>query len=195
MIKFKSIVTESHRIAKEKGFWDNERNIHEGLMLCITELSESVEAHRKDKKMDLEAFDNSISSGDPFKETFEEYIEHGYEVEIADTVIRLADLYCGLDLKRNTLDDRIKHIKSNMSFMGNSYENYGAELLTVCSQICALGMMYNFSTLGTDLEDSFASVFAKLLNIAEHEGFDLQRLCTMKMNYNQGREKMHGKKY
>ena len=35
-----------HSIAKEKGFWDKERNIGEALMLIVTELAEAMEAHR-----------------------------------------------------------------------------------------------------------------------------------------------------
>ena len=35
-----------HSIAKEKGFWDKERNMGEALMLIVTELAEAMEAYR-----------------------------------------------------------------------------------------------------------------------------------------------------
>jgi NTP pyrophosphatase (non-canonical NTP hydrolase) len=62
-----------HRIAKEKGFWDQERNIGEALMLIVTELAEAMEAYRKED--------------DP-----------NFREEIADTFIRLLDLCGGLDI-------------------------------------------------------------------------------------------------
>ena len=62
-----------HRIAKEKGFWDEERNIPEMLMLIVSELGEALEAYRAQDK-----------------ENFNE--------EIADTFIRLFDLCGGLKI-------------------------------------------------------------------------------------------------
>ena len=62
-----------HRIAVEKGFWDEKRNIGEALMLIVTELAEAMEAHRHQDQ-----------------ENFKE--------EIADTFIRLLDLCGGLKI-------------------------------------------------------------------------------------------------
>ncbi len=62
-----------HQTAKEKGFWDEKRNIGEALMLIVTELSEAMEAHR-------------VSDQENFKE------------ELADTFIRLFDLCGGLGI-------------------------------------------------------------------------------------------------
>ncbi len=39
----------SHQNAKDKGFWDKERNIGELLMLITSELAEALEAHRKSR--------------------------------------------------------------------------------------------------------------------------------------------------
>ncbi len=62
-----------HRIAVEKGFWDEKRNIGEALMLIVTELAEAMEAHRHQDH-----------------ENFRE--------ELADTFIRLFDLCGGLQI-------------------------------------------------------------------------------------------------
>ena len=62
-----------HSIAKEKGFWEKERNVGEALMLIVTELAEAMEGYRK--KDDAN-----------FKE------------ELADTYIRLFDLCGGLGI-------------------------------------------------------------------------------------------------
>jgi len=71
-------VRECHLAAREKGFWEKERNIGEMLMLIVSELGEAIEAHRTD------------NFGIGKKDTFED--------EIADTVIRLFDLCGGLEI-------------------------------------------------------------------------------------------------
>lgn len=60
-------------IAREKGFWDKERNIGEALMLMVTELAEAMEAHRKQD-------------------------DENFREELADTFIRLFDLCGGLNI-------------------------------------------------------------------------------------------------
>ena len=62
-----------HSIAKEKGFWEEERNIGEALMLVVTELAEAMEGYRH-------------QDDDNFRE------------ELADAFIRLLDLCGGLNI-------------------------------------------------------------------------------------------------
>jgi NTP pyrophosphatase (non-canonical NTP hydrolase) len=62
-----------HTIAREKGFWDKERNVGEALMLVVTELAEAMEGYRKQDQ-----------------ENFRE--------ELADAYIRLFDLCGGLGI-------------------------------------------------------------------------------------------------
>jgi len=71
-----TLVEECHAQAREKGFWDRDRNVGEMLMLIVSELGEAVEAHRKGQ------------FGLNQKDTFED--------ELADTAIRLFDLCGGL---------------------------------------------------------------------------------------------------
>ncbi len=62
-----------HSIAKEKGFWNKERNVGEALMLIVTELAEAMEGYRhKD--------------------------DANFREELADTFIRLFDLCGGLGI-------------------------------------------------------------------------------------------------
>jgi NTP pyrophosphatase (non-canonical NTP hydrolase) len=61
------------RIAKEKGFWEKDRNIGEALMLIVTELAEAMEGYRHQD-------------------------HHNFREELADTFIRLFDLCGGLGI-------------------------------------------------------------------------------------------------
>lgn len=71
-----------HGVAKECGWWENttERDVPRLLMLCVSELSEAMEGHRKNL-MDTHLPDRKM-----------------LEVELADAVIRIFDMAGGLGL-------------------------------------------------------------------------------------------------
>jgi NTP pyrophosphatase (non-canonical NTP hydrolase) len=88
---------------KAKGFWDNERNVGELLMLVTSELGEAMEAHRKGKFANWNIVDqNNYGFASGVKDTFED--------EIADAVIRLLDLSAGLGI------DLEKHINAKVRY-------------------------------------------------------------------------------
>lgn len=68
-MEIKELIEQSHSLALEKGWWDSDRPIRETILMIIVELSEAVQ---KDRSDDTE----------------------GFNEEIADVFIRLADL-CG----------------------------------------------------------------------------------------------------
>ncbi len=69
----RELTAQCHAIAKEKGFWDEKRNVGEALMLVVTELAEAMEGYRhKD--------------------------DANFREEIADAFIRLFDLCGGLGI-------------------------------------------------------------------------------------------------
>lgn len=80
-MNFNNFCDEAHKIAKEKGWWDKERNVGEILMLVVSELSEAMEEYRDGGFLDEVRYG---TSGKP----------EGFPIEIADTLIRIADL-CG----------------------------------------------------------------------------------------------------
>ena len=79
-----------HENAVRHGFYDNKRETGTLLMLCVSELSEALEADRKGKHALLVDAINE----DNFKEDFETCIKDSFEDELADTIIRILDL-CG----------------------------------------------------------------------------------------------------
>lgn len=108
-MNIKEISQEIHENNIKKGFWEDKdtKNVGEVLMLCVTELSEALEAHRNGKFSNIEKFHKERQST-PFHEkaatiqSFQDNIKDTFEDEIADTVIRLFDLCEGFGIDLET---------------------------------------------------------------------------------------------
>ncbi|CAG7579801.1 MAG: nucleoside triphosphate pyrophosphohydrolase, MazG [uncultured marine phage] len=102
---------EIHDNNVEKGFYDEEKNIGEMLALVHSEVSEALEADRKDIYTTGDVYDiNDIEDDEEFQKQFREGIKDSFEDEMADVVIRIMDLsyFKGVDLE--------EHIKAKMRF-------------------------------------------------------------------------------
>ena len=106
---------EIHEYAKQKGFWDIPRETGTLLMLIVSELSEAMEADRKVKYAQEEAFERGLHVGGNWNACFEEYIKDTFEDEIADAFIRLMDL-CGA---RNINIDSFIELKLKYNIVDN----------------------------------------------------------------------------
>lgn len=103
---------------KLRGFDVSKENIGQTLMLIVSELSEALEADRKDKFANLQVFENCMKADDIREEDrecyliseFQRNIKDSFEDEIADTFIRLFDLCGALDI------DIEKHIELKMKY-------------------------------------------------------------------------------
>ena len=112
--------------ALKHGFHHKDQNIGELLMLIVSELSEALEADRKNKHADLQKYNAGIAtyngeSESQDKSTFEFYIKDTFEDELADVVIRVADLcgYLNIDLE--------SHIKAKMRYNESRPHKHGKE--------------------------------------------------------------------
>ena len=124
-----TLIKLAHEKAKNGGWWDAERNVPELLMLIVSELSEGLEALRKDHYADKSVVadlynDLAINSHDEefvlneeqWKVSFEKSVKNSFEDELADVAIRLFDLCGGLNV------DLEKHIDLKMKY--NSMRGY-----------------------------------------------------------------------
>ncbi len=125
----RNLIEKAHSTAKEKGFWENERNLSELLMLIVSELAEAQEALRKNHYADktiathlqqdlalLQHDEEFKFDAEDWKTVFEKNIKSSFEDEIADVAIRLFDLCGGLNINLE------QHIELKMKY--NSMRGY-----------------------------------------------------------------------
>jgi len=115
-----------HEINKKNGFYEDEKNIGEMLMLIVTEVAEACESDRVGNHCDLhEPYDQDGSTtyqdiqhedDMTFEHLFKLDVKDTFEDELADIMIRVMDLsaFKGIDLE--------SHIKAKMRF--NSLREY-----------------------------------------------------------------------
>lgn len=109
---------EAHENAIEKGFYDKPKNIGEMLCLIHSEVSEALEADRKNKYVQCNIHDlNEFIGEQAFVDVYGISIKGRFEEEMADIVIRVMDMcaFKNIDLEA--------HIKAKMRF-NKSREKY-----------------------------------------------------------------------
>ena len=180
---------------KEKGFWDEERNIGELFMLIISEAAEALEAHREGKFADLNTFLERVPpqthtqdtdyAKSMFEAWFKNCIKDSFEDELSDVVIRVLDFVGsrGYDVAPIEAEEE-------------SSGNVGDMLCYLCELIidAKKQVCYSASSL-IDIEYSLYLVIDKCYSIAQKLNFDLDRHIELKLKYNSTRPYKHGKKY
>lgn len=128
-MELKKLAKEIHQNAKEKGFWDEKREIGTLLMLIVSELSEALEADRKNIHANLNKFVgfSNMGFGKDYQTyliedaipSFEMNLKDTFEDEIADTIIRILDMCEGLGIDIET------HIKLKMEYNKTREKKHG----------------------------------------------------------------------
>ena len=165
---------EAHAIAKEKGWWDEERTFGDLIALVHSELSEALEAYREHGLKDWRS--HTYSDGFVDEHPQGEKPE-GVASEFADVVIRVADM---AEWYQWNLD----HVRP-FAYGGLSF----GERITECHQ--QLSLAYG--------EARFRVVHIKILlggvyGMAAHYGIDLDAAIQAKLEYNRSRPYRHGGK-
>ena len=109
-MNYNKLAEEAHENAVKHGFWETKVSNEHCLMLVITEIAEMVEAHRVSRKASTAAYNEMLNK----QIGFECFIKNTMEDEMADIVIRLADLAgaLGVNFVRCCLADITGHIPS-----------------------------------------------------------------------------------
>ena len=202
------LITIAHSDAKAKGWWDNERNLAECLMLIVSECGEALEAHRKGKRASLDEYekassmlglppDRVMSEDEATRTSFKIHIKDTFEDELADIVIRLADLCGGLKIKP---DYQMPHFYGPIHEMEiapvpswGSLENVGAQLMRVTEKLVAMNFSQN--TDSKLIVNNAALAFLDIMGMCAAHRVNISRHIELKLAYNRTRNYKHGKAY
>ena len=182
-----------HANAVEHGFWEYNPSPEHFLCLVISELMESVEAHRKSKHADINSFEKRIDEPiskheaatpvERLRYWFNSYIKDSVEDELADAVIRILDLAGGIKVSLSSLYDSsmvvdsLKYISAKNTFTENIY--------TVVRFItCEMNLSFRL-TIALRMIEAVADIY----------DVDLSWHIREKILYNIFRSYKHGKNY
>lgn len=176
----------SYKVAKEKGFWDDEVIIGEKLALINSELSEALEAHRKNRFAEISSFDNCFEIyPECFVSLFVDHIKDSFEDEIADVFIRLFDLagYLGV----------IEVNQKSMYRLSNTRRNVPTDILFIQG---IMDMYYSYNEDIIITTHFIEIIYSVLLDFCEkYEIKNIEKFIELKIEYNKTRGYKHGKRY
>lgn len=169
------LITASHEMAKEKGWWDHEKNGEtrpwaEQHNNFYGEVSEAWEEYRAGR-MDIWYAPEIIEHQKP----------EGFWVEVADLLIRMADTLGRYKVVTLLLDDDRGNFLDDVSFVASLYRELGK---------IADGPNGDFLYM----LDVCGCVFSDCFNYAKKSGVDLYHVISLKMAFNQTRSRRHGGK-
>ena len=189
---------EAHAIAKEHGWWDEERTFGDCIALVHSELSEAREAYR----------DIGLATTNPVRKTglgdalYERHLHEceGVGSELADVVIRVADMaeFYGVDLERVVIEARTDpnrdhdlYVRTYEIGASPSFGDWITQLHSRLTDIWNGGLQHGWGVIWQNPIGLFVHDTERM---AAHYGIDLDAAIKAKMEYNRGRSYRHGGK-
>lgn len=180
--------------AKSKGFYsDTGIDTTFYLMFIIVEMSEALQADRKDRHGSIEEYESDIEMGNDIPSAYENTLEGTVESEFADIAIRILSLLGSImNIAKIELmgDDDIKdeYVLARYIFGLNIVEDLYR--LIEKMGVCDLNDSPNWY-LAKHLQKMLIDIFA----IAHNNNINLIEHIRLKMKYNETRPYLHGYKY
>ena len=186
-----SLQKEAHAIAKDHGWWDEERSFGDLIALVHSELSEALEEYRgKHIWADWRQL-HTYPNGRP----------RGVASELADVVIRVVDMVEGCDIGMHACvaEARTKGADDIRALELDSFGSWIAELHGTVTFMYIAYMRGLYGPSVTEeawdkLERMTAMFIGQVEVMAAHYGIDLDAAIAAKMEYNQSRPYRHGGK-
>ncbi len=186
---------EAHAIAKDHGWWDEERSFGDLIALVHSELSEALEAYR-DIGLAIANPGRKTGLGEVFYERHLHECE-GVPYELADVVIRVADMaeWYELDLdvvvmaRARKKDDHL-----DVHTWGPDEGSFG-DWIAECHELLREAYWWKHQQLSRVVwVEWLGSLIHNVYQMAAHYGIDLDAAIEAKMEYNRGRSYRHGEK-
>ena len=187
--KLNALKEQAYKTAVEHGFHEDVKPVFFYFGLVMSEAGEAINADRKGLHADAKGFEEDEANGLPFAENFKKHIKDSVEDEIADIVICLLD-FAGLkEYELSIFPDRLL---INFIFL---------QELKKCGLSGVLfQLLWTLSdTLGQDTTGqcicSLICIFSDNFETTTGSDRDLWWFVEKKMQFNEQRPKLNGKKY
>lgn len=177
----------AHKTAVEHGFYEDVKPDAFYLGLVMSEAGEAINADRKGKHAETKRFEEN-HDGWPFDINFRVYIKDSVEDEIADIVIRLLD-FAGL--RGYELSYERNYEYTNPVFLVLEREGLSSALFQLNY---ALDRAYDIDRLEEGIS-GFIMVCSECFGKMTGSDKDLWWFVDKKMQYNDLRPRLNGKKY
>jgi hypothetical protein len=187
--KLNALKEQAYQTAVEHGFHEDVKPDVFYLGLVMSEAGEAINADRKGLHADTKAFEEDEANGLPFANNFKKHIKDGVEDEIADIVIRLLDFagLKGYELSLISCYQQSKHL-----FLR---ELKKCGLSGVLFQLMG-GLSDNLDVNCIDSGiNGLLCIFSDYFGMFTGSDKDLWWFVAKKMQYNEQRPMLNGKKY
>ena len=178
----KALQKEAHAIAKEKGWWDEERTFGDLIALVHSELSEALEAYRNGPNITQTGPDYHLAT------VHTGAFVNAVATELADVVIRVADIaeWYGWKLGGSPRF-QFQRFGGLVSF---------GDWIATLHGVTAEAFGYSKNKDGEDgfIQGSLVELINGVERMAAHYGIDLDAAIEAKMEYNRTRSYRHGGK-
>ena len=183
----KALQREAHAIAKDHGWWDEERTFGDLIALVHSELSEALEAYRKHGFRDWRSHTYSDGFVDEYPQGEK---PEGVAYELADVVIRVADMYEHYGVDGGVIDRHLANLRVVMSDPPLD-KTFGERITVLHNWVSHAGQIdYDQGQWSAYL----GAVVFQVERMAAHYGIDLDAAIEAKMEHNRTRSYRHGGK-
>lgn len=186
--------------AYKHGFYSESTEIETALMLIITEMSEAVQADRKNRHGSIEDYESEIQMGRDIPTAYKNTLEGTVESEFADIAIRILSLLGWIDSKTpiKLKSDSIladEYGIGKIQFKVQNTINKGSIAKDLYRLNGRFSWFVDNESWSWFVSDTLQGILMRVFAIAHNHNIDLMEHIRLKMKYNESRPYLHGCKY
>lgn len=198
--KLATLADDAYKIAEKHGFYNENTEIETELMLIITEMSEAVQADRRNRHGSIEDYESEIQMCRDFPTAYKNSLEGTVESEFADIAIRILSLLGWMNSKNpiKLISDSIladEYGIGKIQYKVQNIINKGSIAKDLFRLNGRFSWFVDNESCSWFVSDTLQCILMRVFAIAHNNNIDLMEHIKLKMKYNESRPYLHGCKY